>query len=174
MYSASSVMIYHYGKLIMQERDWDLLSSSEVKCDLYNTKKITFHLLHVKVSSSSRCSRTYWWMLQLRVHIVIVREICGISFQEAKTLNHEDINNRSALVCLSPLFGPNPSSPSLLYPLDVLRPSFYITLDLRDQSLLLQTPFAYVKNVYTRRHIWRQKPSWCICGSCNVFPGPSM
>ena len=41
----------------------------------YETKSITFHIIHVKVSSNSRCSRTLPRMLQLRVHIVIVIEI---------------------------------------------------------------------------------------------------
>ena len=42
----------------------------------YETKNITFHVIYVKVSNDSRCSRTLL-MNVVRVHIVVVREICA-------------------------------------------------------------------------------------------------
>ena len=41
----------------------------------YETKNITFHVIRVKVSSKSRCSRTLPMNVASRVHIVVVREI---------------------------------------------------------------------------------------------------
>ena len=40
----------------------------------YETKNVTFHMIHVKVSIDSWCSRTLP-MNVARVHIVVVREI---------------------------------------------------------------------------------------------------
>ena len=42
----------------------------------YETKNITFHVIRVKVNNDSRYSRIFpIWMLQSRVHIVVVRGI---------------------------------------------------------------------------------------------------
>ena len=43
----------------------------------YETKNMTFHVIHVKVSSDFRYSKSLLMKLLLRVHIVIVREICA-------------------------------------------------------------------------------------------------
>ena len=42
----------------------------------YETKNITFHVIHVKVSSDSlNVQELHIWRLKSRVHVVIVREI---------------------------------------------------------------------------------------------------
>ena len=76
----------------MREREM-LLSSSEVNMT-HETKNITFHVIHVKVSSKSWCSQElYRWMLQPRVHIVVVREICArirLSWRDVESMAEYD------------------------------------------------------------------------------------
>ena len=41
----------------------------------YETKNVTFHVIRVKLSSKSRCSRTLPMNVAIEVHIVVVSEI---------------------------------------------------------------------------------------------------
>ena len=69
--------------------------SSEVKHDLYETKNITFHMIHVKVSSDSRCSRTLPMNVAIEsAHCGCERNLCkdwALSERERDPMNKVDL-----------------------------------------------------------------------------------